>query len=38
MGQTINRDDLTYKTVNKKKGKTYDFDRIKTMRYFGTKI
>ena len=38
MGQTINRDDLTYKTGNKKKDKTYDFDRIKTMRYFGTKI
>ena len=38
IGQTINRDDLTYKTGNKKKDKTYDFDRIKTMRYFGTKI
>ena len=38
IGQTINRDDLTYKTGNKKKDKTYDFDRIKTMRCFGREI
>ena len=30
--QKIKRNDLIYKTSNKKKHKTYDFQRLKTVR------
>ena len=32
------RDDSIYKTGNKKKDKTYDFQKFKTIRYFGREI
>ena len=38
IGQKINRDNLIYKTGNKKKDKIYDFQRFKTIRSFGRKI
>ena len=33
-----NRDNLIYKTGNKKKNKSYDFQKCKTIRSFGRKI
>ena len=36
--QKINRDDLSYKTGNKEKDKTYDFKKFKTIRSFGREI
>ena len=33
-----NRDDLIYKTGNKRKSKTCDFQKFKTMRSFGREI
>ena len=34
----LKRDDLIYKTDNKKEDKTYDFQKFKTIRSFGRKI
>ena len=34
----MDRDDLIYKTGNKKKDKTYDFQKFKTIRSFGREI
>ena len=34
----IDRDDLIYKTGNKKKDETYDFQKFKTIRSFGREI
>ena len=36
--QVINRDNLIYKTCTKKKSKRYDFQKFKTIRYFGEEI
>ena len=38
MKNKINRDDLIYKTGNKKNDKVYDFQNFKTIRYFGREI
>ena len=35
MQQKISRDDLIYETDNKKKDKTYNFQKFKTIRSFG---
>ena len=35
MENRLNRDNLIYKTGNKKKSKTYDFQKFKTIRSFG---
>ena len=35
MQQKISRDDLIYETDNKKKDKTYNFQKLKTIRSFG---
>ena len=37
MENKLNRNYLTYKTGNKKKDKTYDFQKFKTIRSFGRK-
>ena len=34
----LNRDNSIYKTGNKKKDETYDFQKFKTIRSFGRKI
>ena len=34
----LNRDNLIYKAGNKKKDKTYDFQKFKTIRSFGREI
>ena len=36
--QEISRDDLSYKTGNKKKSKAYDFQKLKTIRSFGREM
>ena len=36
--QKINRDDLIYKIGNTKKHQKYDFQKFKTIRYFGREI
>ena len=38
MKNKINRDDLIYKTGNKKNDKAYDFQKFKTIRSFGREI
>ena len=38
MGNKLNRDNLCYKTSNEEKGKTYDFQKLKTIRSFGREI
>ena len=38
MKNKINRDDLIYKTGNKKNDKAYDFQNFKTIRSFGREI
>ena len=38
MENKLNRDDLIYKTGNKKKDKAYDFQQFKTIRYSGREI
>ena len=35
---TLNKDDLSYKTGNKKKDKTYDFQKFKTITSLGREI
>ena len=34
----LHRDDLSYKTANKKKDKTYNFQKFKTVTSFGREI
>ena len=36
--QEISREDLSYKTGNKKKSKAYDFQKLKTIRSFGREM
>ena len=38
MENKIYRKNLIYETGNNKKDKTYDFQKFKTIRYFGRKI
>ena len=38
MKKKFNRDDLIYKTGNKKKDKAYDFRKFMTIRSFGKEI
>ena len=38
MKNKLNRNDSIYKTVNKKKDKTHDFQKFKTIRSFGREI
>ena len=38
MENKLNRDNLIYKTGNKKKDKTYDFQKFKTIRFFWREI
>ena len=38
MENKLDRNDLIYETSNKKKDKTYDFQKFKTIRSFGRKI
>ena len=35
---TLNKDDLSYKTGNKKENKTYDFQKFKTITSLGREI
>ena len=38
MVNKLNRNDLIYQTGNKKKDRTYDFQKFKTIRFFGRGI
>ena len=38
MENKLDRNDLIYKTGNKKKDKTFDFQKFKTIRSFGREI
>ena len=38
MENKLDRNDLTYKTGNKRKNKTWDFGKFKTIRSFGREI